>query len=362
MTAPADADAGTEVAVVGDDRPADLRVVGDADVRAERRVLAEDDAGGDRAVVADDRRPVDDGRRVDRRPLAEPDAGTQREPLDLHLDPAVVDVLVGLEVRLGRADVLPVPLGDVPEDRPAGVEDGREDLAGEVDGAALGDEVEDLRLEHVDPGVDRVAEDLAPRRLLQEAFDRAALVGDDDPELQRVLDRAERQGGQGALLLVEVDDGREVDVGQDVTGDDEEPLVELLPGVEDRAGRAERRLLGGVDHADAELGPVAEVAADGVGHERDGDDDVGHPVLAQQADDVLHHRPVGHRQHRLRLVRRERPQTRPLAAGHDHCLHAPTSPPRSGPARSGPARSGPARSVPRRAARPSASAFRAGTR
>ena len=98
-----------------------------------------------------------------------------------------------------------------------------------------------------------------------------------------------------------------------------------------RAGRAERRLLGGVDHADAELGAVAEVGADGVGHEGDGDDDVGHPVLAQQADDVLHHRPVGHRQHRLRLVRRERPQPRPLAARHDHCLHAPTSPPRSAP-------------------------------
>ena len=70
----------------------------------------------------------------------------------------------------------------------------------------------------------------------------------------------------------------QVDVGQDVAGDHDEALVELVPGVEHRSGRAERRLLGGVDHADAELGAVAEVAADGVGHEGHGDHDVGDAV------------------------------------------------------------------------------------
>ena len=61
-------------------------------------------------------------------------------------------------------------------------------------------------------------------------------------------------------------------------------------------------LLGGVDHPHAELGAVAEVGADGVGHEGDGDDDLVEAVPAQQVDDVLHHRPVGQRQHRLGLV------------------------------------------------------------
>ena len=43
---------------------------------------------------------------------------------------------------------------------------------------------------------------------------------------------------------------------------------QLVHGVADRAGGAERRLLDGVHHAHAELGAVAEVVADDVRHER----------------------------------------------------------------------------------------------
>ena len=92
----------------------------------------------------------------------------------------------------------------------------------------------------------------------------------------------------------------EVDVGEDVAGDHEEPLVEHVHGVAHRSGRAERLLLGGVDHLHAELAAVAEVVADDVGHEGQGHDDLVDAVPAQQADDVLHHRPVDQRQHRLR--------------------------------------------------------------
>ena len=105
------------------------------------------------------------------------------------------------------------------------------------------------------PGVDGVAEHLAPGGLLQEPLDRAVLVGDDDAELERVLDRVQRQGGERRLALVEVHDGAKVDVGEDVARDDEEPLVELVAGVQHRARRAERRLLGGVDHADPSSEP-----------------------------------------------------------------------------------------------------------
>ena len=41
----------------------------------------------------------------------------------------------------------------------------------------LGDVVEHAGLEHVDPGVDRVGEHLAPRRLLEEPLDRAVVAG-----------------------------------------------------------------------------------------------------------------------------------------------------------------------------------------
>ena len=46
------------------------------------------------------------------------------------------------------------------------------------------------------------------------------------------------------------------------------------------------------------------------------------PCSREQADDVLHHRPVRERHHRLGLVARERAQPRALAAGQDHGLHA----------------------------------------
>ncbi len=128
-------------------------------------------------------------------------------------------------------------------------------------------------------------------------------------------------------LLVEVHDRSQIDVGEHVARNDHEALVELLAGVEDRSGGPERRFLGGVHHPDAQLGPIAEVATDGVGHERDRHDDVGHPVLAQEEHHVLHHRAVGHRQHGLGLVGGEWPQSGALTPGHDDGLHRLTSDP-----------------------------------
>jgi hypothetical protein len=234
----------------------------------------------------------------------------------------VHDVLVGPDVGVEGPDVLPVALGHRPVDRLARRQQGREHLAGEVDRAVGLDPVEDLGLQHEDAGVDGVAEHLAPGGLLQEPLDRAVVAGDDDAELEGVLDRGEPDGGQRLALVVEADDRAQVDVGQHVTRDDQEPVLQLVHGVAHRARRAEGGLLGGVDHADAELGAVAEVVPDVVGEERHGDDDLVEAVLLQQADDVLHHRPVGDGHHRLRSVGCEGSKAGPFTPGHDHRLHA----------------------------------------
>jgi len=63
--------------------------------------------------------------------------------------------------------------------------------------------------------------------------------------------------------------------------------------------RCERRLLGGVTHAHAELRPVAEVRADWLARNATVTDDVVVAVPLEQLHDVLHHRPVGDREHRL---------------------------------------------------------------
>ena len=248
-----------------------------------------------------------------------------------------------------RADVLPVAVDHVTAQQLALVESGREHVAGEVDGLTRRDVVEDARLQDVDPGVDGVAEHLTPRGLLQEPLDPSVLAGDDDPELDGILDPLQRDGGERAGLLVAADDLGEVDVGQHVTGDHEERLVELVSGVAHRAGSSQRRVLGGVSHLDAELPAVAEVGADLVREERHGDHDLVEAVAREQLHDVLHHRPVRHRHHRLRLVAGQRAQPGALAAREDHGLHEASRPDRRG--RSG-RRAAPrgrsARSPPRR--------------
>ncbi len=77
---------------------------------------------------------------------------------------------MGLQVRLERAHVLPVAVGHIAEEVLTCGKGRGERLAREVDDFVLRDEVEDLRLEHVDARIDCVAEDLPPRRLFEEAF------------------------------------------------------------------------------------------------------------------------------------------------------------------------------------------------
>ena len=185
--------------------------------------------------------------------------------------------------------------------------------------------LEHFGLQHVDTRVDRVGEDLAPRGLLEEALDAPLVVRDDDSELERVVDRLEADGHRRPVLSMEGDERAQVDVAEGVAGDDEEGLVELLRGQPDGAGRAERGFLDRVADAHPERVALAEVAADRLRQERDRDDHVGHPVLAQQLEDVLHARLPDDRHHWLRLVRRQRSEAGALAACHHDSLHRLTS-------------------------------------
>ena len=200
----------------------------------------------DAAVRADERRAVDGLELVDVDLLADPDVPAEPEPGHLELDAAVERVEVRLPELLEVADVLPVAVEHVPVDRPSHLEQEREELLREVVRAVVGHVPEHLRLEHVDPGVDRVGEDLSPRRLLEEPLDAAVVVGHDDPELERVVDRLEADRDRGALRPVRLDERGQVDVAERVARDDEEGLVEPLLREPDRAGRAERLLLDGV--------------------------------------------------------------------------------------------------------------------
>ncbi len=304
-----------------DDGAFQLGVGPEPDTHPQHRVLAQAGTGVDEAVVAHDRRPGHHGGGVDLGTFGHEHAVGDLEAGDADLDPPVEDVLVRPHVCGERADVLPVALQHRADQLLVGSEQRREHVAREVDGPLSGDVVEHLRLEDVDARVDRVGEHLTPRRLLQEPFDGAVVAGDHDAVLERVLHPHQADRRQRAVIAVSLDDGAEIDVGEHVAGDHEERVIELVHRVSHRPGGAERRLLGRVGHAHAELRAVTEVVPDVVRHERHRDDDLVDPMALQQVDDVLHHRPVHQREHGLGRVRREGTESSALAPCHDHGLH-----------------------------------------
>ena len=333
-----DADVRAQVATAPDDRALDLRAAPDVrravdhrpdDARAfahgharpKHGVRADARAARNAAVATEIRRPLDRVEIVEVHPVPQPDVAADADAGDVQADSLLERVDVRLAELVEVPDVLPVAVEDVPVDRPAHLEEKREELLREVVRPVGRDVLQDLGLEDVDAGVDRVGEDLAPRRLLEETLDAALVVGDDDPELERVLDRLQADRHGCLLLPVERDEARQVDVAEGVAGDDEERVVEATGGETHGASRAERRFLHRIADVDAEALAVAEVAADRLWQERDGDDDVLEAVELEQFDDVLHARLADDRDHRLRLVRGERSQARALSPRHDDRLH-----------------------------------------
>ena len=287
----------------------DRRAGLDRDVRAEHRIRPDGRALLDRRVRTEARGAGDHVDAGQRHALAEPDVLLQAHARDVDADEAVEHVLVRLAVLLDRPDVLPVLVlrHDVAVQRRALGQQLGEQLLREVVGLALRDAVEQLRLDHVDAGVDRVGEDLSPRRLLEEALDAPLVVDDHDAELERVVDRLECDRRERAALAMEPDDLADVEVAERVARDDDERLVEQLLRVAHRSGGAEGLLLDRVLDAYAQGAAVAQVAADHLRHEGERHDDVVDPVLVHELDDVLDARLAADRHHRLGLVGGQRP-------------------------------------------------------
>ena len=181
---------------------------------------------------------------------------------------------------------------------------------------------QNLGIHHVDACVDRVGEDLAPRRLLEESLDPAVVVRHDDSELERVVHGFEANRHGRVFLEMEIDEALKIEVAERIPGDDQERFIELVGREANRPSGTEWRLLDRVRHLDAERVAVAEVTANRLREERDCDDDVAEAVRAQELEDVLHARLAHDRHHRFRLVRGERPESRSLPARHDDGLHS----------------------------------------
>ena len=161
---------------------------------------------------------------------------------DRGLEDALEHVAMCLQVRLGRPDVEPVAGERDPVDRALRREP-REHLALDRDAAFRRHELEHLRLEHVEPGVDEVGVDLLGPRLLEEGLDATVRGGADEPVPARVGDRCEQDCRLGAGRAMERDQLAEVGLAERVAVEREEALFELAACEADRAAGSERLVL-----------------------------------------------------------------------------------------------------------------------
>ena len=133
-----------------------------------------------------------------------------------------------------------------------------------------------------------------------------------------VVDRMQAESGTGAAPRVSVEQGGQVEVGEDVAVQREEAIVELgaerVGGVADRARRAQRARLGDVADPGATVVLVPQRLAQHVGQEAAGEHHLPHPVPGQPLDHVGEERPVDQRQGGLGHGLGERPQPRPFTS------------------------------------------------
>jgi hypothetical protein len=120
---------------------------------------------------------------------------------------------------------------------------------------------------------------------------------------------------------VYADDLLEIEVGQGVATDDDEGVVEILRGVLDAAGGAQRRLLHDVGDLHADVAAVVEEILDGGGHVAQRHHYFGDAVMFEQVKDVADDRLVDDGHHRLGAANCNRAQARPFTARHDNCFH-----------------------------------------
>src|SRR5687767_2690473 len=100
---------------------------------------------------------------------------------------------MGRKIACRRPEVAPVlGIEDVAEESPLAVDDRREDIVLERTVLTLRNEIEDPRLQNVDPGVDRVDLFLGERlgrRFFKKPPDLTGLAGFHQTKLRRIINR-----------------------------------------------------------------------------------------------------------------------------------------------------------------------------
>lgn len=138
-------------------------------------------------------------------------------------------------------------------------------------------------LHNVDAGIDRIANDFRPTRLLNKAENTAIFRRFHHTKIAGIVDVGQRNRHQCLFRVVGGDDRLEVKVGQGITRQDQERFV-IQKGQRQphTARRAEWHFLDGVLDIHAEAGAIAVVILDAIGQILEGDHDIEDAVPFQQ--------------------------------------------------------------------------------
>jgi hypothetical protein len=151
--------------------------------------------------------------------------------------------------------------------------------------------------------------------------DPASRIGDDHAIFQGVGYTKQGQRRFGLSLLMKGDNVLQVNIGDGVATNNEKGLVQESLGILDTARRPQGSLLNRIANVHAQALAVSEVTLYDLGHEMQGDDDVGDALPFEQIQDVSHDRLGHHGHHRFGPANGQRAQPRALAAGHHNRFH-----------------------------------------
>ena len=220
-----------------------------------------------------------------------------------------------LQVRLRRAHVEPVAGKRDPEDR-AFIGQPRKDLPLDRDGTIRRNELEHVRLEDIEPGVDEIGVDLLGSRLLEEGLDAAVRSRANEAVTARVGDGGQQDRRPRAGRAMERDHLAEICLAERVTVEREEASVELAPGESNRTARPQRLALDPVLERHAAMA-IAERRLDLVGEVAARDDRAVDTVPREMLERIREKRTVDERQHVLARAVGERSKPRALPAHED---------------------------------------------
>ena len=224
-------------------------------------------------------------------------------------------------VGVGVADITPVSLGGIAEQCTIVFQHQREKILGKIEVFTFRNVGENFRLQYVNAGVDGVGDDLAPARLFQELGNALRFVGDNNAELERILDRGQGDGGFCLVAGMEINSFSQVEVGQQISADNKERLVQIFLGSLYRPGGSKILQRRNVGDFDPEIGAVSKEVFDNERLVVKQHYQVGDIVLFQEFHDMQHDRAVEQRNHRFGKAAGKWLNSGPEPAGHDDGFH-----------------------------------------